>query len=120
MALHMRELEGCPRPLLVSILEQPLPILELFEVLNDKLAGKERAEMYNSPNERPQREVKVQIPPETNGDKGVLTEYPPPTIPQRQPPRVMYPLIIHPVHRALQVVVEGVTQVEIPRSCLSI
>ena len=70
MALHMRELEGCPRPLLVSILEQPLPILELFEVLNDKLAGKERAEMYNSPNERPQREVKVQIPPQRNGIRG--------------------------------------------------
>ena len=59
MALHMRELEGCPRPLLVSILEQPLPILELFEVLNDKLAGKERADMYNTTGERQAREVKV-------------------------------------------------------------
>lgn len=62
MALHMRELEGCPRPLLVSILEQPLPILELFEVLNDKLAGKERADMYNTTGERQAREVKVKKP----------------------------------------------------------
>jgi hypothetical protein len=59
MALHMRELEGCPRPLLVSILEQPLPILELFDVLHEKLAGKERADMYNTTSERQTREVKV-------------------------------------------------------------
>ena len=67
MALHMRELEGCPRPLLVSILEQPLPILELFEVLNDKLAGKERADMYNTTGERQAREVKVKNSPKESG-----------------------------------------------------
>ena len=62
MSFHMREFEGCPRPLLVSILEQPLPTLELFEVLNEKLAGKERAEMYNT-TERQIRETKVQNSP---------------------------------------------------------
>ena len=63
MALHMRGFECCPRPFLVSILDQPLPILELFEVLNDKLAGKERADMYNTTGERQAREVKVKKNP---------------------------------------------------------
>ena len=76
MALHMREFEGFTRPLLVSILEQPLSILDLFEVLNDKLTGKERAEMYNS-SERPTREVKVQNPPkEKKEGRGAVAAMP--------------------------------------------
>ena len=84
MGLHMRELVGCPRPLLVSILEQPLPILEMFEVLNEKLAGKERAEMYGTVVEKSIKEVKAKNPPSEkrpNGGGGpaVAPIAPPPT-----------------------------------------
>ena len=70
MGLHMREFVGCPRPLLVSILEQPLPILEMFEVLNEKLAGKERADMYSSVVEKSIKEVKAKNPPSEKKPNG--------------------------------------------------
>ena len=75
LAFHMREFEELSRPLLVSILVQPLPILELFEVLNDKLVGKERFEEYESPNDRPTREIKIKNPSKKEKKEGDISHF---------------------------------------------
>ena len=48
LALHMRNLEGTSRPFQVSLLEQHLPILELFELLHQKISNKEKADAYQN------------------------------------------------------------------------
>ena len=48
LAMHMRTLEGTTRPFQVALLEQKLPILELFELIHQKLSNREKADAYQS------------------------------------------------------------------------
>ena len=48
LSMHMRMLEGTSRPFQVSLLEQQLPILDLFELLHQKLNNREKADAYQT------------------------------------------------------------------------
>ena len=77
-ALHMRPLEGLTRPLQVTLLEQPMEIVDLFDLLHAKLAAREKIDMYQAPWERGTREVKS-VPKQE--------KKPPPREEQKPPPR---------------------------------
>ena len=64
LSMHMKPLEGLPRPLQVQLLEQPLEILEMFDLLHSKLAAREKIDTYQAPWERGAREVKSTPKPE--------------------------------------------------------
>ena len=64
LGLHMRELNGLDKPLVVSMVEQHLSVLEIFEVCHDKLTDRERVDSFQSNNhERRTRHVQAQNPP---------------------------------------------------------
>ena len=52
LALHMKPLKNSPRPLQVTLLEQPMEILEMFDFLHGRLMAKEKVEMYSYPVEK--------------------------------------------------------------------
>ena len=57
LAMHMRKLEGTERPFQVTMLEQQLTIMELFEMLHQKLASREKVDTYQNPWEKQTRQV---------------------------------------------------------------
>ena len=77
LALHMRELREFPQPLKVQSVEQLLTTLEIFEVINEKLVGRERVDMHNTVGEKQTNAVQIKKSPQ---EKFV-----------REPPRVSEP-----------------------------
>ena len=51
LGLHMHEIQGFPRPLEVTHVEHALTSLQIFELLDRKLAAKEKVDSYNQPTE---------------------------------------------------------------------
>ena len=63
----MRELRESPLPLKVQAVEQPLTTMEIFELITEKLVGRERVEMHNVLSDKPVNAVQTKIPsPEKN------------------------------------------------------
>ena len=73
----MRELREFPQPLKVQSVEQLLTTLEIFEVINEKLVGRERVDMHNTVGEKQTNAVQIKKSPQ---EKSV-----------REPPRVSEP-----------------------------
>jgi hypothetical protein len=70
LAFHSREITGCPRPLQISLVEQQFTALEIFDMLHDKLANREKVDTYHQPNEKPVREVHADPPPTSKSAQG--------------------------------------------------
>ena len=51
MGYHMHEVEGAPKPLEITHVEHTLTSLQIFDILDRKLAAKEKAELYHQPAE---------------------------------------------------------------------
>ena len=66
LALHMSEIEEHDRPLQIKMVEQHLSTLEIFDLLTEKLTGKERAEMFGAPVEQKIHEVDTKPPKGSN------------------------------------------------------
>jgi hypothetical protein len=47
LSYHSREITGCPRPLQISLVEQQFTALEIFDMLHDKLANREKVDTYH-------------------------------------------------------------------------
>jgi hypothetical protein len=77
LALHMRELRESPQPLKVQSVEQLLTTLEIFEVITEKLTGRERVDMHNYAGEKPINAVQEKKTPQAK--------------PEPKPPRFSQP-----------------------------
>jgi len=69
LALHMRELREFPKPLILQHVEQTLTTLEIFEVLTEKLTGRERVDMHVGLGERQVNETKAKGTPKVKFEK---------------------------------------------------
>jgi len=63
LGFHSREITGCPRPLQIILAEQKFTALEIFELLHDKLANREKVDTYHQIGDKPVRGVHAEPPP---------------------------------------------------------
>ena len=63
LGMHMRELNGLDKPLLVNMVEQQLSVLDIFELCHDKLTDREHVDSFQANNtERRTRNVRTDPP----------------------------------------------------------
>jgi hypothetical protein len=73
-SLHMREAEGCTRPISVSNVEQQFSVLEIFDVIHEKLLARENVDSYQPTSEsRVTREVKCTQESDNDGHQNEET-----------------------------------------------